>query len=360
MRKALLLLALLALVGAGCNVSPYAAVVNGTTITQSSLDAELTAVRGDPRLLQAYQSTARIKVVGSGQGTFDSGFVAAVLERRIEAELVHQAVVSRRIPVTKEDLVLATPDAVASVGGQKAFDALPNSYRDELVHEEADAVALASRLAGANIGQAAISRYYQAHLVQFTRTCISVLVAPSQAAAAQLRAQIASGASFSSVARASSIDPTTASRGGDAGCVQAGQLTPAFQFVSTLPTGQVSQPVQTQAGWILLEVTSRPQQSLAQATPTIVRSLLGNAQGMLTSYYQSALARHHVVVDPRYGRFVRQGGQFVFQPPTGPSTAVLAGPGGFTTGQTGAPAPGATSGAPGQSGAPASGASGGG
>lgn len=346
MRKPLLLLALVALVGAGCNLSPYAAVVNGTTISRSSLYADLAAVRGDRILLQAYQANARVNVLGSGQSTFDSGFVAAVLERRIEAELVHQAVVSRGIPVTHEDLVLATPDAVASAGGRQSFDALPPSYRDELVHEEADALALASGLARTNISQATIARYYQAHLAQFTSTCISVLVSPSQAAAASLRAKIVAGASFASVAQASSIDPTTAARGGEAGCIQAAKLTPTFGFIANLPTGQVSQPVQTPQGSILVEVTSRPQQSLAQVTPTIVRSLLGNAQTGLTSYYQSALAHGHVVVDPRYGRFTRQGGQFVFQPPSGPSTAVLAGPGGFSTGEvTNPPAPAGASGA---------------
>ncbi len=356
MRKPLLLLALVALVGAGCNVSPYAAVVNGTTISRSSLDTDLAAVRGDRLLLQAYQSNAKVNVLGTGESTFDSGFVAAVLERRIEAELVHQAVVSKGIHVTHQELVLATPDAVASAGGQRSFDALPPSYRNELIREEADAVALASRLVGANISQAAIAAYYQAHLAQFTSTCISVLVSPSQAAAAALRAKIVAGAPFASVAQASSIDPTTAARGGDAGCVQAGQLTPAFQFIATLPTGQVSPPVQTQPGLILVEVTSRPQQPLAQATPTVVRALLGNAQTALTSYYQSALGQDHVVVDPRYGHFVRRGGQFAFQPPSGPSTAILAAPGGYTTGEvTNPPAQG---GAPGNSGIPGQGGAG--
>ncbi|PZS20787.1 MAG: hypothetical protein DLM54_05345 [Acidimicrobiales bacterium] len=363
-RKALLLLAVVALVGAGCNVSPYAAVVNGTTISRSSLDNDLAAVRGDRLLLQAYQANAKINVLGTGKSAFDSGFVGAVLERRIEAELVHQAVMSKGIHVTHQELLLATPDAVASAGGQQSFGALPPSYRNELIREEADALSLASRLVGANISQAAIAAYYQAHQAQFTSTCISVLVSPSQAAAAALRAKIAAGASFASVAQASSIDPTTAARGGDAGCVQAGQLTPAFQFIATLPTGQISQPVQTQPGWILVEVTSRPQQPLAQVTPTVVRALLGNAQKALTSYYQAALTHGHVVVDPRYGRFIRHGDQVVFQPPSGPSMAVLAGPGGFMTGAMTSPPAQGGSGIPGQgatpggSGAPGQGGSG--
>ncbi len=70
--------------------------------------------------------------------------------------------------------------------------------------------------------------------------------------------RIDQGESFADLARAHSDDPGSASRGGDLGWVNPGQLVPAFErTMDELPPGQISQPFQTQFGWHIVQVEDR-------------------------------------------------------------------------------------------------------
>jgi hypothetical protein len=136
-RKVLVLaVGLLALAGAGCNpTSPYAAKVNGATISQGDLNSELTAIRSDPAYLNQIQSQAQ--VVGAGQDSFDSSFVAQVLNREIVFSLVHQEVASRGISISRQDLQLARADVASALGGATILNRLPASYQASLISHSA-------------------------------------------------------------------------------------------------------------------------------------------------------------------------------------------------------------------------------
>ena len=73
----------------------------------------------------------------------------------------------------------------------------------------------------------------------------------------RLRAEILGGADFAEVARRESTDGS-AQQGGDLGTVTRGQTVAPFeQAVFSLPVNQVSEPVQTQFGYHLIQVTER-------------------------------------------------------------------------------------------------------
>jgi peptidyl-prolyl cis-trans isomerase SurA len=73
-----------------------------------------------------------------------------------------------------------------------------------------------------------------------------------------LRERIVRGESFSSLARAHSEDPGSASRGGDLGWVSSGQMAREFEAVmEATGVGEVSEPFQTRFGWHLLTVVDR-------------------------------------------------------------------------------------------------------
>ena len=82
---------------------PYAAKVNGVILSKSDLDAELGAIRNNAEYLKAL-TDAQVAVKGTGEGTFDTAFVARVLTRRIYLELIHQEVVRRKLKLTQRDL----------------------------------------------------------------------------------------------------------------------------------------------------------------------------------------------------------------------------------------------------------------
>jgi peptidyl-prolyl cis-trans isomerase C len=153
---------------------------------------------------------------------------------------------------------------------------------------------------------------------------VSHILFATQADAAAARAQIVAGASFADVARSESTDQASAANGGSLGCQPTGRFVSGFeQAVDALPTGQLSQPTQTQFGWHLIVVTSRQPLSLAQAQPQIRAALLANTQGALTSTLQRVESRASVTVNPRYGTFELRGGQAGIAPPSAPPSSTL-------------------------------------
>jgi peptidyl-prolyl cis-trans isomerase SurA len=81
---------------------------------------------------------------------------------------------------------------------------------------------------------------------------------------ADLRERIVNkAASFEDLARQNSVDGS-ASKGGDLGVVYAGDTVPEFErAMDELKIGEISQPVQTQFGWHLIEVTERSDAELS-------------------------------------------------------------------------------------------------
>jgi len=67
-----------------------------------------------------------------------------------------------------------------------------------------------------------------------------------------------SGESFSELARAASQDPGSASNGGELGWAAAANYFDEFRdAVLSLPIGEISGPVQTQAGYHIIQVRAR-------------------------------------------------------------------------------------------------------
>jgi peptidyl-prolyl cis-trans isomerase D len=121
------------------------------------------------------------------------------------------------------------------------------------------------------LSEAEISAYYKAHLDDFQRPATSFLsfvalprlttvadTAAARARADSVRAEIAGGAPFAEVARRESSDSASAAQGGDLGEWTRGTMDPAFDSAAfALPLNTLSQPVLSQFGYHLIEVTSR-------------------------------------------------------------------------------------------------------
>jgi peptidyl-prolyl cis-trans isomerase D len=89
--------------------------------------------------------------------------------------------------------------------------------------------------------------------------------------AQRLRAEIAGGADFAEVAKRESTDQGSAAQGGDLGTVTRGQMVAPFdQAVFSLPVGQLSEPVQTQFGYHLIQVTERADTLSAKARHILI------------------------------------------------------------------------------------------
>jgi peptidyl-prolyl cis-trans isomerase D len=153
--------------------------------------------------------------------------------------------------------------------------ALWEQYRDEHEQVKIGLTAVIARNivpdSAVALSDAEISAYYKAHLDDFQRPATSYLsfvalprlttAADTMAARARIdsvRAEIVAGAPFAEVARRESSDSASAAQGGDLGEWTRGSMDAAFDSAAfALPLNTLSQPVLSQFGYHLIEITSR-------------------------------------------------------------------------------------------------------
>jgi peptidyl-prolyl cis-trans isomerase D len=153
--------------------------------------------------------------------------------------------------------------------------ALWEHYRDEHEQVKVGLTAIIPRNvipdSSVTVSDAEVAAYYKAHLNEFKRprtaylsfvalprTTTAADTATVRARADSARQEILGGAPFADVARRESADSASAVKGGDLGEWTKGSMDPAFDSAAfALPIGKVSQPVLSQFGLHLIQVTSR-------------------------------------------------------------------------------------------------------
>ncbi|HEX7165361.1 MAG TPA: peptidyl-prolyl cis-trans isomerase, partial [Acidimicrobiales bacterium] len=109
---------------------------------------------------------------------------------------------------------------------------------------------------------------------------------------------------------------------------------PEFETaLDRLQPGQTSDPVQTQFGWHLIKVDSRQPQPLEEVTDAIREQLLGEAQQGFGTFLSEALTGAEITINPRYGRFSKEGEQPGVVGPSSPTTPDVGGPTGAPEGE---------------------------
>lgn len=144
-----------------------------------------------------------------------------------------------------------------------------------------------------------IQQYYNAHRTQFgTQHSLNLRIVLTKTAAKANAAKQAlqKGQSWSKVASKYSIDPTTKSSGGVLVGMIKGQEDPALTTAAfSAPLNKLLGPVKGQFGYYLFDViksTPATQQSLAQATPLIRETLLGQEQTAAANSLAKVLRAH--------------------------------------------------------------------
>lgn len=153
--------------------------------------------------------------------------------------------------------------------------ALWEQWRDEHEMVKIDLTAIIARNAipdsAVTLSDTEINAYYKAHLDDFKRPATAFLSfvalprlttaadsAAAHARADSVRQEIVGGAPFAEVAQRESSDTASATHGGDLGEWTKGSMDPAFDSAAfSLPLNTVSQPVLSQFGYHVIEITSR-------------------------------------------------------------------------------------------------------
>ncbi|TML63943.1 MAG: hypothetical protein E6G17_04135 [Actinobacteria bacterium] len=311
--------ALVAMTAAACGtVGPAAATVNGTHIGQGDFNEELRQIAGNKTYRQSIEQ--RLPVLGQGRGTVDASFAAQVLTRRILFELVHQEAERRHLKVTATDLGRARQDIVQQVGGQKVFAAFSSTYRKLLTRRFAEVGVVQLAVANVKVDARSVAAYYDQHKDEFTQDCVMHVLVDTKDAADKVRAELGTGADFAQIASTTSKDPSAKQNKGDLGCQSPGNYVAEFaNAVSTLPVGELSQPVQTQYGWHVIKVYERKVPPLSEVALQVKQAVEQQGQSAFGDWLQRAIQRAHVSVNPKFGRFDKSQGQPQVVPPQAPA-----------------------------------------
>ncbi len=319
------LVAVLALAGCG-SLTSYAAKVNGQRITQNELDRELNAILNNKtyldRIDQSFASQAQQSARGAGEGTLSSAFVARLLERRIAFELIRQEVKKKDLEVTPQDLEAARNEILAAFeNDERVLNAFPQSYRDELVRSTAEVAVLERSFSQAPMDDVAIKTYYEANKGAFETFCLRGIIVNDRPQADRVKSRVGGGADFAAIARAESKDNQgpeggSAAKGGDLGCAARSALGEYEAATSNLQPGQLSDPVQTPAGFVVLQMVDRKVKSLEEATPEIRQRLGQQSVEGLRNFVNESFVKAKITVNPRYGEFVQSGPEIGLKAPS--------------------------------------------
>lgn len=92
------------------------------------------------------------------------------------------------------------------------------------------------------------------------------IVVNERLSAAQVRRMLLAGESWETLAAQHSVDEATKDIGGDLGWALPGELHPAIGTLAfELPVGEISEPLETDAGWEVIQVLGREQRPLEEA-----------------------------------------------------------------------------------------------
>jgi peptidyl-prolyl cis-trans isomerase C len=251
--------------GAG---SDAVARVNGTEITRG----------------QVYEVVKSVLVGRKGAPNSEeiSELTRSALDSLIDLELLHQEALARKVAVRDEEVNAEIGKSRARFASEKEFVAALGRVgmtETELRQDTRKTMLVDRLLAGVANEQVEVTdeevrAFYDQHPEEFgnsgrVRVRRLLIAVPDDAPLAErsaawrktedLRAQILAGANFAALARDNSSDTESARRGGDMGFVGRGVLPPKAEEVAfSLDAGQLSDVLETPAGYEILQVTESP------------------------------------------------------------------------------------------------------
>ena len=344
MKRLLVLLVLLAagVVAAALAIPTNAASVNGSAISQQSLNSDVRAIAGSVEY-QCYlnaeeylssQGTEQVPPVegaGSAQNsTATSAFVATYLDTEISHRLVLQAASQRGVTVSPAQLAQArtaleaeisttmtrafetgsqTGDSALTCGasspltGQEVLATMPSSFVSQEVQFVATASALEEDVAGVGSSEADLERFFDAHRSEFDTVCLSAAAYTSESAAEAGAAAVAFGTPFIEVA-------ASATQSASLGCGVLSSFASALGTTAAtldkLAIGQASVPLQTSGGWFIVSPSSRTPSSWDQARQAVAQAVQLKGASATQRILTAAERRSSVQVNPQYGIWVSE------------------------------------------------------
>ena len=364
------LLVLLLLLGGGVAWAAFAvptnaAVVNGSAISQGSLNSDVHAIAGSAEY-QCYLNSEEYlssngsqpglpPVSGAGKGqnegdnpTANNAFVATYLDTVIGHELVEQLAAKHDVtvdPAQSADARASLTNQITGVmqqvaqtaqgqnprfscgatsplTGQQVLDSLPSWFVDEQVQFVATASALQEDLAGVGSSEGKLQSYYEQHRARFDTVCFNAAEYSDEASAKDVQVAVDLGTPFAQAV-------SSATQSGTIPCTElvavAGELGTSISALDGLAVGQASAPINVNGNYVVLELSKRTPTPYATAKPIVSQAVQEVGARATQTAISAAERRASVSVDPRYGTWVPASAS-VFTPFTPEKSDVLNAP----------------------------------
>jgi hypothetical protein len=238
------------------------------------------------------QLAAWVRAAVTDNPSLDEGILQRdLLSRTIQARIIAGVLDERGLTVTEADLELVRAQILEEVGGEEALAntlveiGFPTDFYDNVFVPNQAAIDLLGRELAE--GQALE-----------TRTARHILVETAEEAA-EVFALLGDGADFAELAAERSQDPGSAVDGGSLGPRERGLFVPEFdEAVWSAPLNVVLEPVESQFGFHIIEVTASDRRTVDQLGPDEVRALVGAQLGEIIG---SAVAGTEVTIAANLG-----------------------------------------------------------
>jgi PPIC-type PPIASE domain len=263
-------------------------------LTSADLEAELKMLAGNEAFVgEVLQGQA----LTEGRG-YNKDFVATVMQQHLFDDIIEQEAKSRNVkPAPMSEQV--TANVLQNLGGsQAALDGFSAKYRDQLFltqrYIEPLITSTQDRLA---------QPYFEKNQGEFATGCVTHLLVDTEDEAKKARARIVGGETFAVVAKEVSKDPGSGAEGGVLPCGSLSTYVAEFAAAAAkLPINELSQPIQTEFGFHVLQVTKRDAPTWGEETKAAARAKVNEAA--ITDIRASIAKRvkeGDVVVNPKYG-----------------------------------------------------------
>ncbi len=277
-----------------------AAVVGGTAIPRSAIeravaDLDLAELRTglDAGLPADLEGAERAAAVDEEVAVVLLDTQRRVLDLYIRREIVLIVAEDLGVEATDTDREAAREALIASVGGPEALPGVlaeagfsEEVFEEVIVEQEALLVALRREV----VSDAELEVREPRHILVAT-----------QEEAEEVIAELAAGADFAELAVARSQDPGSAPQGGALQPAPRGAWLPEFDdAVWTAELGEVVGPVQTQAGFHVIEVVDEATLDADELPEQQVQQLVA---GELDERFLTAVSETDVQVDPAFGEW---------------------------------------------------------
>lgn len=279
---AAILLAVAALLSAGCSNDPVVAEVAGDKIMKSEFDKVFSSYKTQ---IEKQYGTEVWQQEENGKKKIDTAR-DQILDMLIDSRLVTTKAKELGVEVTDTAVNKEIENARGYFESEEKFkeflteQKMTLEYLTDTIRKDLLFTALYEKInEGTAVTEQEISEFYKNNVDQFFEVTASHILVATESEAIAVKSRLDQGDDFADLAKELSTDPSAKENGGSLGSFSHGAMVAPFdQAVFAMKPGEISIPVKTEFGYHIIRCEGLNQKSLEDASESIRSQLLMTKQ----------------------------------------------------------------------------------